>query len=69
MSYDLGTAGTFPLGAHAVGRIGFGAMRLERLVERPAEAAALLRQVVDLGVDHIDTSQATRSSTSTTSWR
>ena len=57
MSYNLGTAGTLPLGGHAVSRIGFGAMQLERLVERPAEAATLLRQVVDLGVDHIDTAQ------------
>ena len=61
MSHDpatyAGHAGTFPLGGHAVARIGFGAMQLERLLDRPADAEALLRQAVDLGVDHVDTAQ------------
>lgn len=52
-----GHAGTFPLGGHAVARIGFGAMQLERLLDRQADAEALLRQAVDLGVDHVDTAQ------------
>ena len=54
---DAGRAGAFPLGALAVARIGFGAMQLERLTDRPADAAALLRRAVDLGVDHVDTAR------------
>ena len=61
MSHDpatyAGHAGTFPLGRHAVARIGFGAMQLERLLDRPADAGALLREAADLGVDHVDTAQ------------
>ena len=61
MSHDpahcAGYAGVFPLGGHAVARIGFGAMQLERLRDRPEDAHALLRQAVDLGVDHVDTAQ------------
>ncbi len=49
--------GAFRLGAHAVARIGFGAMQLERLKDRPADAAALLLRAIDLGVDHVDTAQ------------
>ncbi len=54
---DAGRAGTFSLGARPVARLGFGAMQLERLRDRPADAAALLRQAIDLGVDHVDTAQ------------
>ena len=50
-------AGVFPLGAHDVTRVGFGAMQLERLADRPADALALLARAIDLGVDHIDTAQ------------
>ena len=61
MSHDpeiSGTnAGTASLGAHDVARVGFGAMQLERLTDRPVNALALLARAIDLGVDHIDTSQ------------
>jgi aryl-alcohol dehydrogenase-like predicted oxidoreductase len=54
--------GTFPLGSRSVHRIGFGAMQLPgRGVFGPprdqAQALAVLRRAVDLGVDHIDTAQ------------
>ena len=32
-------------------------MQLERLLDRPTDAQALLREAVDLGVDHVDTAQ------------
>lgn len=53
---------TFPLGSLSVHRIGFGAMQLPgRGVTGPprdrAEAIAVLRRAVELGVDHIDTAQ------------
>ncbi len=58
---DLSTAGTFILGDRAVKRMGFGAMQLagpgvfgppkDRLA-----ALTVLREAVDHGVDHIDTS-------------
>ncbi|GAA3901640.1 oxidoreductase [Streptomyces gulbargensis] len=57
-------AGTWTLGDLTVRRIGFGAMRLpqygEALVPHAvprdrAEAVAVLRKAVDLGVNHIDT--------------
>ncbi|MFE0736634.1 aldo/keto reductase [Streptomyces sp. NPDC058855] len=57
-------AGTWTLGDLTVRRIGFGAMRLpqngEALVPQAvprdrAEAVAVLRKAVDLGVNHIDT--------------
>ena len=53
---------TFPLGTLSVHRIGFGAMQLPgRGVMGPprdrAEAIAVLRRAVELGVDHIDTAQ------------
>ena len=59
MSHDqaAGRAGVYALRGQAVARIGFGAMQLERLRDRPADAMALLRQAVDLGVDHVDTAQ------------
>lgn len=54
-------AGTFPLGDRIVKRIGYGAMQLAGpgVFGPPrdrAEAVAVLRQAVESGVDHIDTS-------------
>ncbi|MEV6926628.1 oxidoreductase [Dactylosporangium sp. NPDC051485] len=53
---------TFPLGKRKVHRVGFGAMQLPgRGAFGPprdrAEALAVVRRAVDLGVDHIDTAQ------------
>jgi aryl-alcohol dehydrogenase-like predicted oxidoreductase len=50
------------LGPHTVNRIGFGAMQLPGpgVFGPPRDhdaAVAVLRRAVDLGVDHIDTSQ------------
>ncbi|OXM73843.1 MULTISPECIES: aldo/keto reductase [Amycolatopsis] len=50
-----GGAGT--LAGRTVSRIGFGAMQLERLHTDRDAAIALLRRVVELGVDHVDTAQ------------
>jgi len=52
----------YPLGQFSVSRIGFGAMQLPGpgVFGPPrdrAEALAVLRRAVDLGVDHIDTAQ------------
>jgi aryl-alcohol dehydrogenase-like predicted oxidoreductase len=52
----------YPLGLFPVSRIGFGAMQLPGpgVFGPPrdrAEALAVLRRAVDLGVDHIDTAQ------------
>jgi pyridoxine 4-dehydrogenase len=52
----------YPLGRFSVARIGFGAMQLPGPgvfgPPRDRDAAlAVLRRAVDLGVDHIDTSQ------------
>lgn len=55
------TAGTFALGSHRVNRMGYGAMQLAGKgvfgppQDRPG-AVAVLREAVDHGVDHIDTS-------------
>ena len=54
---NAGQADTFLLDGHSVARVGFGAMQLERLKDRPIDAAALLRQAIDLGVNHVDTAQ------------
>jgi aryl-alcohol dehydrogenase-like predicted oxidoreductase len=53
---------TFPLNGHPVHRMGFGAMQLPGpgVFGPPRdrdEAIAVLRRAVELGVDHIDTSQ------------
>jgi aryl-alcohol dehydrogenase-like predicted oxidoreductase len=40
-----------------VHRVGFGALQLRRLDDRRAEAVALVRRAVELGVDHIDTAE------------
>ena len=58
---DINTAGTFPLGDHAVHRMGYGAMQLAgpQVFGPPRDrdaALAVLREVVASGVDHIDTS-------------
>ncbi len=49
--------GTGTLGDRPVSRIGFGAMQLERLHADRADAIALLRRLLDLGVDHVDTAE------------
>src|SRR6201997_2838637 len=51
-----------PLGSHSVKRVGFGAMQLAGPgvfgpPRDPDAARAVLRRAVELGVDHIDTSQ------------
>ena len=46
---------TYPLGIDDVARVGYGAMQLSTLGDRPADAVALLREAIDAGVDHIDT--------------
>jgi aryl-alcohol dehydrogenase-like predicted oxidoreductase len=56
-------SGTFTLGDLEVHRLGFGAMRITgRGVwgepDDPAEARRLLRRVVELGVDLIDTADS-----------
>jgi pyridoxine 4-dehydrogenase len=53
---------TARLGAHAVNRIGFGAMQLAGPgvfgpPRDPDAARAVLRRAIELGVDHIDTAQ------------
>jgi len=48
---------SFPLGGQRVARIGFGAMQIERMTNQPADAAALLRRAIDLGINHVDTAQ------------
>ncbi|NEA45872.1 aldo/keto reductase [Streptomyces sp. SID10815] len=45
------------LGAHTVSRVGFGAMQLPRLHGDRGAAVALLRRLLELGVDHVDTAQ------------
>lgn len=44
------------LAGRTVSRVGFGAMQLHLLGDR-ADAIAILRRVVELGVDHIDTAE------------
>ena len=56
------TTSTFPLAGHPVARVGFGAMQLPGpgVMGPPrdrAEALAVLRRAVELGVNHIDTAQ------------
>jgi aryl-alcohol dehydrogenase-like predicted oxidoreductase len=61
---SIGTAepsGSYPLGGRAVFRLGYGAMQLAgpHVMGPPAdreEAVAVLRRAVELGVNHIDTS-------------
>lgn len=49
--------GAGPLGDLTVSRIGYGAMQLERLRDDRDAALTLLRRVVELGVDHVDTAE------------
>ena len=63
---------TAKLGNHDVGRIGFGAMQLAGpgVFGPPRDrdgALAVLRRAVELGVDHIDTSQYYGPTSSTSS--
>ncbi len=53
----LRAGGTGTIAGRTVSRIGFGAMQLERLQSDRDVAIALLRRVVELGVDHVDTAQ------------
>jgi pyridoxine 4-dehydrogenase len=58
---NIGKAGTFKLGARAVQRLGYGAMQLAGpgVFGPPKDrqaAIAVLREAVESGVDHIDTS-------------
>ncbi len=45
------------LAGRTVSRIGYGAMQLPRLKDEPAQAHALIRHAVDIGIDHFDTAQ------------
>jgi pyridoxine 4-dehydrogenase len=53
--------GTFELGGRTVARVGFGAMQLPGVGDRPAppreRAIAVLHRALELGVNHIDTAQ------------
>ena len=51
------TTPTAPFAGRTVHRVGYGALQLERLHDRRADAIALLRRAVELGVDHVDTAQ------------
>ncbi|MDQ0325255.1 aryl-alcohol dehydrogenase-like predicted oxidoreductase [Rhodopseudomonas julia] len=58
---NIDKAGTFTLGSHTVKRLGYGAMQLAGpgVFGPPKDrdaAVAVLRQAVEAGVDHIDTS-------------
>jgi len=58
---DITQAGRFSLGSCSVARMGYGAMQLAGPgvfgpPKDPAAALAVLREAVDAGVDHIDTS-------------
>ncbi len=61
MTAIASAAGSFPLGDRAVHRMGYGAMQLAGPgvfgpPKDPDEAVAVLREAVDSGVNHIDTS-------------
>src|SRR3954447_8439888 len=61
MTFTAEKSGSYRLGARAVHRIGYGAMQLAgpHVMGPPADregALAVLRRAVELGVDHIDTS-------------
>src|SRR3954447_10493550 len=61
MTFTAEKSGTFPLGDRAVFRLGYGAMQLAgpHVMGPPADrdqAIAVLRRAVELGVNHIDTS-------------
>lgn len=48
---------TYPLATHVVRRVGFGALQIGVEPDGEANALAVLRLAVELGVDHIDTAQ------------
>jgi aryl-alcohol dehydrogenase-like predicted oxidoreductase len=48
---------TASFGDHAVFRVGYGAMQLERLRGRRGEAVPLLRRAIEQGVNHVDTAE------------
>jgi pyridoxine 4-dehydrogenase len=50
-------APTAPFAGRSVNRIGYGTAQLPRLHDRRADAVALLRRALDLGVDHVDTAE------------
>jgi pyridoxine 4-dehydrogenase len=56
MTVTADAAGTWQLGDLTINRMGLGAMRLPAAPDR-AQAIAVLRRAVDLGVNHIDTAQ------------
>ncbi|KJV27436.1 aldo/keto reductase family oxidoreductase [Luteibacter yeojuensis] len=61
MSTDISKAGTWTLGDRTVHRMGYGAMQLAGPgvfgpPKDPATALAVLREAIESGVDHIDTS-------------
>ena len=61
MTIDATRSGQFPLGDRPVYRLGYGAMQLAgpHVMGPPADRAAalaVLRRAVELGVDHVDTS-------------
>ncbi|MFC5499000.1 aldo/keto reductase family oxidoreductase [Caenimonas terrae] len=60
-SSTIAAAGTFPLGSRIVNRLGYGAMQLAGKgvfgpPANPDAALAVLREAIDAGVNHIDTS-------------
>ena len=56
MTVTADAAGTWQLGDLTINRMGLGAMRLPAAPDR-AQAIAVLRRAVELGVNHIDTAQ------------
>jgi aryl-alcohol dehydrogenase-like predicted oxidoreductase len=52
---DERPGGVFDLGGRTVSRVGYGAMALERFAGDPDAGVRLVREAIDLGVDHIDT--------------
>lgn len=60
-SFNIAAAGTYALGGRVVNRVGYGAMQLAGKgvfgpPANPDAALAVLREAIDAGVDHIDTS-------------
>src|SRR4051812_16039989 len=61
MTFTAERSGQFSLGGRPVNRLGYGAMRLagprvSGPPDDPDRAIAVLRRAVELGIDHIDTS-------------
>ncbi|RJQ87896.1 aldo/keto reductase [Amycolatopsis panacis] len=51
------TTALAPFAGRTVARVGYGAAQLPRLHERRADAVALVRRAVELGVNHFDTAE------------